>query len=515
MMKKIVLFLLVFCLCMPFLVACAPPPDQDGVFVDNPEEHYDLKFYMPYIGSGTAPMNDLDAVVEEVNKITEREINASVEIIAYNYYEYSQKMTNVIASSEVFDICHTSPSINHYFLNVQRKAFYPIDYLLDTYAPVTKSQVSEDIWKQVEVGGKKYATINLQILPRTFSYFLNNTENMEDFIKAKYPDYTYETIWQAPIHKLQFIEEYLGWLRQTGKGVGGYTSRIDTVATLQNLYGFDDLSTGMGCPGAVRASDDLKDGKLTVVNQFESEEYQEMLEYATRWRQMGYIDSQKIQNAQDHENMDLVFNGTWKPGEEQVMSDGTVHNSIQLGEPTYFSSFILGTMNAISSRSKNPARAMKFIELMSTNKELHNLLQFGLEGEHYTKVEGEENRIELIPNSGYDNRWFGWGLGNEFNSYVYDQQPSDIHEQSQTINETARKPAVIGFNFDPEPVKQKIADCLAVSGEYMQTLSEGGYKDQEKAYQDFLAALKAAGCDDVIAEKQRQLDAWVATQLSK
>lgn len=514
-MKKVWTLLVALCVSVVSLVGCGgPPPDMDGVFVDNPEEHYNLKFYMPSMGT----MTDLPAVVEEVNKITEREINASIEIVAFNYYEYSSKITNVIASSEKFDICHTSPAINHYFLNVQRKAFYPVDYLLDTYAPVTKSLISEDLWKQLEVGGKKYATVNLQILPRTFSYFLNDEQNMKDFIAAKYPSYTFDTIWQANVHKLQFIEEYLAWLRQTGKGLGGYTSRIDATATLQNFYGFDDLSTGMNCPGAVQATDDLKDGKLKVVNQFETDEFKELVEYATRWRQMGYINKDKISSsggAQDYNVMDIVFDGTWKPGAEQTSTDGTVRRPIQLSEPTYFSSFILGTMNAISSRSENPARAMKFIELMSSNKELHNLLQFGIEGKHYTKVEGEENRISLTPNSSYDNKFFGWGLGNEFNSYVYGAQPADMHEQSKKINETARKPAIIGFNFDPEPVKQKIADCLAVSEEFVQLLSEGGFPDQQAKYNEFIQRLKQAGADDIVKEKQRQVDLWVAQQLAK
>ena len=470
-MKKVWTLLVALCVSVVSLVGCGgPPPDMDGVFVDNPEEHYNLKFYMPSMGT----MTDLPAVVEEVNKITEREINASIEIVAFNYYEYSSKITNVIASSEKFDICHTSPAINHYFLNVQRKAFYPVDYLLDTYAPVTKSLISEDLWKQLEVG--------------------------------------------ANVHKLQVIEEDLAWLRQTGKGLGGYTSRIDATATLQNFYGFDDLSTGMNCPGAVQATDDLKDGKLKVVNQFETDEFKELVEYATRWRQMGYINKDKISSsggAQDYNVMDIVFDGTWKPGAEQTSTDGTVRRPIQLSEPTYFSSFILGTMNAISSRSENPARAMKFIELMSSNKELHNLLQFGIEGKHYTKVEGEENRISLTPNSSYDNKFFGWGLGNEFNSYVYGAQPADMHEQSKKINETARKPAIIGFNFDPEPVKQKIADCLAVSEEFVQLLSEGGFPDQQAKYNEFIQRLKQAGADDIVKEKQRQVDLWVAQQLAK
>ena len=151
---------------------------------------------------------------------------------------------------------------------------------------------------------------------------------------------------------------------------------------------------------------------------------------------------------------------------------------------------------------------------MSSNKELHNLLQFGIEGRDYEFEAGSTTRIKPLDDSmAYDNRNFGWGLGSEFNSYLQPNQPDDLWQQVKTINDTARKPSVIGFNFDPTNVKQKIADCLAVFEEYGHLLSEAGYPDMDKAYEEFISALDAAGAEEIIAEKQRQLDIWVAEQL--
>ena len=47
---------------------------------------------------------------------------------------------------------------------------------------------------------------------------------------------------------------------------------------------------------------------------------------------------------------------------------------------------------AISINSKHPERAMQLIGLMNTEKgkDLYNLLVFGIEGEHYTKVNDKE-----------------------------------------------------------------------------------------------------------------------------
>ncbi|MGN1098846.1 MAG: ABC transporter substrate-binding protein [Christensenellales bacterium] len=512
-MKKFICLLLGIVFSITLVACQGPPQDSDGVFVDDETQHYTIKYYMPYLNMGAVSVGGLDEVVDAVNEITEREINASVEIVAYPYWEYTQRMTNVIATSEKFDICHTSVSINHYMLNVQRKAFYPLDYLLKTYAPVTLSQIDEEVWQQVKVNGKTYATINAQILPRTFSMYVNDKRNVEAFLEAKYPGKTFDTAYTIEKHKLALIEEYLLWLKENNKGKGGITTRIDTVCTLQNLYGFDDLSTGMGAPGVVKASDDLKDGKLTVVNQFKTDEYKEMLNYAKKWKAIGLIPRNASSIGQDPNELDLVYSGTWKPGTDTVVN-GVPRSEWRLSDPTYFQSFILGTMNAISTRSENPARAMKFIELMSSNKELHNLLQFGIEGRDYEFEAGSTTRIKPLDDSmAYDNRNFGWGLGSEFNSYLQPNQPDDLWQQVKTINDTARKPSVIGFNFDPTRVKQKIADCLAVFEEYGHLLSEAGYPDMDKAYEEFISALDAAGAEEIIAEKQRQLDIWVAEQL--
>ena len=45
-------------------------------------------------------------------------------------------------------------------------------------------------------------------------------------------------------------------------------------------------------------------------------------------------------------------------------------------------------MHAISIVSKNPERAMMFLNLLNTDEYLRNLLAFGIEGVHYDLVNG-------------------------------------------------------------------------------------------------------------------------------
>ncbi len=48
-----------------------------------------------------------------------------------------------------------------------------------------------------------------------------------------------------------------------------------------------------------------------------------------------------------------------------------------------------GAMMAISTASKNPERAMMFLNLLNTDPYLMTLLNFGVEGTHYTLKDNE------------------------------------------------------------------------------------------------------------------------------
>jgi putative aldouronate transport system substrate-binding protein len=242
-----------------------------------------------------------------------------------------------------------------------------------------------------------------------------------------------------------------------------------------------------------------KQSKVKKVSRptYRNAEYDEMLSFVYELKDGGYLNPNLGES-----NYDIVAENNWKPGYR-------TGNTGRLGNPMYFTTYIMGTMNAISSTSENPARVMEFLELLRTDSDIHNTIQYGIEGEHYILDDNNTNRIAEFIGSGYNNAQFGWGLGSEFISYLQPNQPDDLWEQVKSINAQTEMTPLIGFQFDPTPVRQKIADCRAVASEYMTALQQGQYKDKDAALAEFREKLKKAGCDDVIAEKQRQLDAFL------
>ena len=74
----------------------------------------------------------------------------------------------------------------------------------------------------------------------------------------------------------------------------------------------------------------------------------------------------------------------------------------------------------------------------------------------------------------------------------------------------ANKSQAVGMIYSPSPESEtKIAALASVYQQYAPAL-ETGSVDVEQYYDEFIAAMKAAGIDDIIAEKQEQLDADLA-----
>lgn len=475
------------------LSSCGDDSELPLDYVDNGEE-YKLTYYMVYNDSQIP--SDMSTVERRASAILKEKINSTIEIIPYTYAEYTQKMNGIIATAAKFDVCFTAPEVNPYGYNIKKEAFLPLDHLLPTYAPKTWESINSNIWNQIKVNGHIYGSINEQIFPRTLGMRAKSPTNIQDFLNENYDGIKPSEIYAHIEDPYDFVEEYLRWLKLNNRGNGGAISEIHTESYLMNYAGYDDLCSGITVPGVINISDTTH----TVVNQFETQEYKDMIDLVYKWKNLGYL---KVSS-----NYDITPDSTWKPGylSNQMM---------RLSDPHYFTTYVCGSMNAISSTSKNPARAMKFIELLRTDEELHNLLQFGKENTHYLKDPEQPDRIaEFISGSGYNNENFGWGLGTEFISYLTPGQDDDQWEQVKKINDETELTDLIGFRFDDTNVYTEVSNCRNVVNTYIEAFAKGEFDESNKSstYQKFIEDLKNNGMERILKEKQEQVDAYFANK---
>jgi putative aldouronate transport system substrate-binding protein len=267
-------------------------------------------------------------------------------------------------------------------------------------------------------------------------------------------------------------------------------------------------------PGAVMKGD----AGMKAVNQWEvSTELKEQLKVARSWYQKGIFPNDiavlKDQNAWTTAGKVGVLVETTKPGAD-------VENAALLGlkpediiDIKYGNAYMSATacqatLTAVSSTSQNPERAVMFLNLINTDKELYNTMCFGVENKHYKKI--NENTVEAIANSGYDpNR--DWEFGNQFNAYFRNGQKTTVWEETKKMNEESEASPLLGFSFDQTPVKTEIAQCTAIVAEYKPLLLTGTV-DPEKKLPEMLEKLKKAGSEKIIAELQSQIDKFKASK---
>ena len=108
--------------------------------------------------------------------------------------------------------------------------------------------------------------------------------------------------------------------------------------------------------------------------------------------------------------------------------------------------------------------------------------------------------------SGYPSSTY-WEMPNSLIADPLVGNTSDYNELLRQNNLTAPVSRAMGFSFDNSSVSSEIAAIYAVVDEYRAGLI-GGALDLDENYPRFIQKLKDAGIDAVIAEKQKQLDAW-------
>lgn len=130
----------------------------------------------------------------------------------------------------------------------------------------------------------------------------------------------------------------------------------------------------------------------------------------------------------------------------------------------------------------------------------------------------DEEGVFTLQEGKYNFNYNEWQIGQsyspDFTRALYNRnEAGEKQKESQSVVFAADREAeispVTGFTFDPTPVKTQLANCASITTEMIPALSSGSV-DPKKVLPEFLQRLETAGVNDIIAEKQKQLDAWKA-----
>ncbi len=105
-------------------------------------------------------------------------------------------------------------------------------------------------------------------------------------------------------------------------------------------------------------------------------------------------------------------------------------------------------------------------------------------------------------------------FGDKLNVAVYEPMTLDYYTMATEFNENLpadRVSKTLGFVFNGESVATEVSAIDTVVAQYAGIIAAGA-QDPAEVLPKFLEDLNAAGIDKVVAEKQTQLDAWLAEQ---
>lgn len=445
-------------------------------------------------------LRDRPVVEEELNRLlAEKGYNFKVEIVPFDYGNYAQLVNLAVAdgSVDLFNMFGAIPLS----VAADNEAIANLDELLAEYGQETL-KIIEPLISTVMVNGSVYGTPAIKSIGKR-NNFLYNAEMAKEagFVAENVTDYESLTV------ELLKVKEKFPEMAMISTGYGGkwFWPNMDTLGS-DNYY-------------ACLILDDNAQPK--VVNYYETEYYKKDLEIAKIWGENNFF----VKDAINGQNAPMALLGqhlsfgcfTDNVSPEYVLESSASSYDFEIGCVTAEKAPWATTVTAagftwcIAELSEHKAEAMQFLNLLYTDVDIANVVINGIEGRHYVLL--PEGNFDYPEGVTAQNSAWASPPGFMPNSWIaYPKKPiaPATYERYQADNESVLKSPAFGFSFNAVDVMDQIAACNNVCAKYQAPLMLG--MGDEEMHQNFLNDLKKAGVDDIIAEKQAQLDAWLAAK---
>ena len=448
---------------------------------------------------------DLDKVEEAINEITREKIGAEITLMPIGIADYSSKVSLALQGGEKIDIFHSLGDFNN---AVSTDMAYDITDLLDTCAPETKELVGADWLEATTQNGRIYGiptekpvaltpmVVYRQDVADELQLDMSSVNSMEDLtpileqVKAGKPDMT-------PVAAVQ-------------------TGEIGVSTTYGDL---DFLTDDFYKPIGVLMGDDM-----TVTDLYSTDLFRERCELVRDWFNKGLV--MKDAATTTSAAAELMSSGNYfcyvaaySYPEADTAASLEATCGCDLGAKMIGSAYLATSdLNAltymVASTTDVPEAALKFLNLCYTDKDVINLVIYGLEGRDYVKnddgtvayPEGED--ASTVP---YTAQLSCGTFGNFFLMYpMAGTDPASLEWELEQ-NKSAKTSPAMGFTYDASKMKTQYTGVKNVISQSLPGLICGSL-DPDTEIDKFVQALNDAGYSEILADKQEQLNAWLETK---
>ncbi len=513
-MKKRVLSILLVVAMLMGTVSCSMSDSDNGIqsaaiseidFSGDPVT-------ITYLTIGDKPINgETEKVIEQLNKILEKQINARLDIYYIGWNDYLQNYNRAVADKSLgIDLIGTGADWLDAWPNVMNGNFYPMtEDMLKKYCSITYTNVSKSQWRDCSYEG------NIYFIPENeYTQWTNHGFAYRDDIAAE--------AGLSEVNSWQDLDAYFtAVIKNHPEMIPWDTDGKDPVPTLGYLMSsmryapIYELTT-YGLWG----EDQDNPGKI-ISPYYKGDEFVEYAKLMKNWNDKGVFRTDTL-NVGDNE-------AEFYAGESSVMQHHTqnyfttIKPKMQVEMPDVEVKFfwfgkesgnlvkqsnLHGAM-AVSAFSKNPERALMVYDMLRNDEECYRLIRYGIEGRQY---ELSAQRTMEQP-SGYNETEdsivtnFWWGRRDEFEfpntSYAWD----DYYRLVDSYEHVAISYPWEGVPFSTPMIENELKAIIPICEEYLPQIASGKYVGPaEEKVSEFRTRLLNAGFERITGQLQRIYD---------
>ncbi len=449
---------------------------------------------------------DLDVVEEEINKITREKIGVEVTLMPIAFSDYSSKVNLALQGGEKIDIFESLGDFSNY---VSNDMTYDITDLLTEHGQGIVDTVGEEWLTACTQDGAIYGVPTMK--PVALTPMVIYRQDIADEIGIDMNE----------VNSIEDLTDVFKKVKEAYPDMTPLTPDVTGEIGVSSTYGdLDFLSDFQRTPVGVLIGDDL-----TVTDLYSTDLFKERCELVRDWYNEGLVmrdaatTTSSASETMSSGNYFCYIAAYSYPEEDTAASLEAQCGGYPIGAKIIGDAYLsTGDLNMVSwmiaSTTDVPEAAMDFLNLTYTDKDIINLLIYGIEGRDYVMnddgtvsyPEGEDS--STVP---YTAQLSCGTLGNFFLMYSLEGTNPDSLDWELEQNKNAKTSPAMGFSFDSNSVKTQYTAVNNVISQYLPGLICGSL-DPDTEIEKFVSALNDAGYQDILNAKQEQLDAWSAQQ---
>ena len=436
---------------------------------------------------GTGMPSNYDSWAEKVNAYLADKIGVNIDMQIIPWGDWESRRSVIVTTASDYDILFTNG--NTYTQDVNTGAFLDITDLLDENCPELMKLIPESYWDACRVNGQIYAIPTYKDSSQS-EYIVWDQDEVDKLGEDV-----------SGIHEL---DDMTPVLQKELDATGETPFPMYSSASAWMSFDYDNFSSGLPAIG-VRHDDE----KAQVVAVFEQDDVQKRLSTIRGWYEAGIVNSDAATKPEENAvyrfcNIAQGWSGaaktSWGP------SMGVNCSAYQWGPTVVSNDTVRGSLNCISANCEHPEKALQFLDLLNSDTWLRDMFYYGEEG-----VDWEYTDDKLVHRIKTDWTMAGYTQATFFTVSQTDDVDFNQWDEVKKLNENAEPSVLLGFTFDTTNVNDELTNCISIYNNYKSELLTGTVDPKEGAAQ-MMSEMRDAGFDDIQAEAQKQIDAFLASK---